>query len=77
MDTQPDVNMVKRHVEELGEHFDSVQIFATRHEQGSLDGTVSIHIGTGNWFARYGQVTEWCIKQDEWTRRKAAKDDEQ
>jgi len=71
----PDVAMVRQHAEQLGEHFDSVQIFATRHEPGSLGGTVTVHLGVGNYYARYGQVCEWMVKQDEWTRVGARKDD--
>lgn len=71
-----DVAMVKKVADQLGEHFDSVQIFATRHESGSLDGTISVHVGVGNWFARYGQISEWMVKSDEWTRMKARKDDD-
>jgi len=59
-----DMERVRKVLTELGEHFDSVQIFCTRHESGELDGTVYLHLGTGNWFARYGQVREWCVKMD-------------
>jgi hypothetical protein len=65
-----DVKRVGRVVTELGEHFDSVQIFATRCESGELGGTITVHMGTGNWFTRYGQVKEWIVKQDEYTRIK-------
>lgn len=64
----PDVQRVREAAQALGEHFDSVQIFATRCEQGELDGTVNVHIGVGNWFTRYGQVQDWLVKQDEMTR---------
>ena len=49
-----DVNRVNKALEELGEHFDSVHIFATRHESGESGGTININKGVGNWFARYG-----------------------
>jgi hypothetical protein len=64
-DENEEISMVKKHASELGEHFDTVQIFCTRHESGTEDGTVTIKMGTGNWFARYGQVVEWVKKQDE------------
>lgn len=41
----------------LIEHFDTVQIFATRH-MGD-EGTAQVARGRGNWFARKGQVEEW------------------
>lgn len=59
-----DFQMVREHVNALAEHFDSVQIFCTRHE-GSMDATVNVHLGSGNWFARYGFVQNWLIRQDE------------
>lgn len=72
---EPDVEMLRRHVEQLGEHFDSVQIFATRHEAEIEDGTVSCNFGSGNWFARFGQVGEWLVKQDERSKQ-AVRDEE-
>lgn len=64
-----DMERVKKVAEALGEHFDTVQIFCTRHEAGTDDGTINIAWSTGNWFTRYGQVREWLIKADERTRK--------
>jgi hypothetical protein len=72
----PDITAVDRCIEILGEHFDSVQIFATRHESTTLDGTLSITKGTGNYFARYGQIREWILEQDEATRMATHEDDD-
>lgn len=63
-----DLDRVKAACELLGEHFDSVQIFVTRHEPAVEDGTINISWSAGNWFTRYGQVREWLIKADERTR---------
>lgn len=63
-----DMTMLEKHANELAEHFDSVQIFVTRHEGGEKNGTVNASQGAGNWFARYGQVKSWVIKQDECAR---------
>lgn len=51
---------VKRHVVALMEHFDTVQIFCTRHH-GKVNDSSTYHVqnGDGNYFARVGQVTEW------------------
>lgn len=57
-----DVQRVKKAAEALGEHFDSVQIFANRVD---AEGTISLSHGCGNWFARYGQIVEWRVKNDE------------
>lgn len=64
-----DLDRVKKATEALGEHFDSVHIFCTRHEPGTEDGTVNISWSAGNWFARYGQIKEWIIKAEERTRK--------
>jgi hypothetical protein len=69
MSEMDDVERVKAACRVLGEHFDCVQIFASRHEDKyESDGTVNVAYGDGNWFARYGQVVEWMIRQDERTR---------
>jgi hypothetical protein len=57
---------VKKHVAQLGEHFDSVQVFCTKDEGEA--GTASVDLGSGNWFARYGQVREWIEQKDERSR---------
>ena len=38
----------------LREHFDTVQVFASREDNGTT--TTFAERGAGNWFARYGQV---------------------
>jgi hypothetical protein len=63
-----DVAMVRRAAEELGEHFDTVQVFATRHLPAEIEGTMSYQYGVGNVYGRYGQVSEWLIKEDERAR---------
>jgi hypothetical protein len=73
-EAEADVEIVKKACLSLGEHFDSVHIFATRHEPATLDGTVTVAYGSGNWFARYGQIQEWMIKQDEQARLKVRTD---
>lgn len=63
--TDKDIEMVQRCLTSLGEHFDTVQIFVTRHEAGVTDGgTVAISMGCGNNFAREGQVRNWLIKNE-------------
>ncbi len=54
--------IIDAHCNQLAEHFDSVQIFVTRHEEDG--GTRFASRGTGNWFAREGQVRAWVKKQD-------------
>lgn len=50
----------------LSNHFDTVQIFVTRHQPHDEEnkGTRCVVWGIGNWYARYGQVKEWIIKEE-------------
>lgn len=66
---------VHEHLNALSEHFDSVQIFVTRHESGRLDGTIRCELGAGNWFARYGQVKDWVTYTEERTRADVRKEE--
>lgn len=68
--------IIQKHVDALGEHFDSVQIFVTRHDAAIEDGTVSANLGSGNWFARYGQTREWVVKNDERARESVRHEDD-
>lgn len=61
-----DMERLESACDRLMEHFDTIQIFATRHEPS--DGTRNAAWGAGNWFARYGQVQEWLTKKSEETR---------
>jgi hypothetical protein len=53
--------MVEQALNALGEHFDTVTIFTTRHEGGE---THVLEEGVGNWFARYGQIKVWVREQE-------------
>lgn len=68
--------LITRAAEQLGEHFDTVQIFVTRHESGEKGGTLHNQSGVGNWYARYGQVREWVDQQEEVARRDVEKSKE-
>ena len=56
---------LERHCADIGEHFDTVQIFATRFDPEV--GTSNASYGSGNWFARRGQVQDWLVKKNEET----------
>lgn len=58
-----DLALIDRHIHQLMEHFDAVQIFAVRHD-GQI-GTIACRKGAGNWYARYGIVHEWLVREDE------------
>lgn len=71
-----DLTMVREHLEQLGEFFDAVCIFASRYESGGEQGTIHVNMGTGNYFTRIGQVRDWLIREDEVTRLGQRKDSE-
>lgn len=77
MSKDEQLKRVQTAVDLLGEHFDTVQVFVTRHEPAEAGGTETVNLGCGNWYARYGQVVEWIVKQDAQAQRHATiKDDE-
>jgi hypothetical protein len=75
-DKNEDLQRIEKHCEDLGEHFDTVQIFCTRLADDGEKGTVNIHFGRGNWFARYGFVAYWMKKQDELAAVDVRRDEE-
>lgn len=60
--TQEEVALVDKAVNLLSEHFDTVQIFITKTESNS---TYAGAKGSGNFYARRGQIRDWMIKEDE------------
>lgn len=75
MTNEEELKLVEKTATDLAEHFDSVQIFASRHEPALESGTVTLNVGLGNFYARYGQVREWITMQDERERMKARKEE--
>lgn len=56
---------LEKHCASIGEHFDTVQIFVTRFD--AEQGTCNASYGSGNWFARRGQIQDWLVKENEQT----------
>lgn len=71
-----DAEMLRQHVNQLGEFFDTVQIFCTRRESFEKSGTSHFALGAGNWFARYGQLRNWILEQNEYTKLKIREDED-
>lgn len=65
------LDRVETHINQLMEHFDSVQIFCTKYSGGV---TTSVNKGSGSWFTRYGQVGEWLEYEREKVRDQAQDD---
>lgn len=60
--------LVKKHVDALGEHCETVQVFVTMPHPDDPHVTRSYEFGCGNWFARYGQIVEYMHIQEEHQR---------
>jgi hypothetical protein len=65
-----DLERIDRHVFQLSEHYDTVHIFVTRND-GDKDQTRCANRGSGNWCARFGQISEWVIYENERIRQAA------
>jgi hypothetical protein len=73
MSTPADLELLKRAIHDLGEHFTTVQIFVTKTEGGYTD---LLSQGEGSYCARYGNVKEWVIREEERMRLKVRKQEE-
>ena len=62
---------VQKALAELSEHFDTVAIFTTRHENHE---TFTTDEQSGNWYAIYGHISEWMEQQKEIQRNNAPVD---
>lgn len=57
--------LLERTAEQLGEHFDAVQILASRPhetEKGGDHGTEIFQKGRGNWYARQGMAQQFVAR---------------
>lgn len=59
-DPDEDIARLDRMLAQLSEHYDSVQIIATRHNG---DTTLVVDRGTGNWYSRFGATGEWVDRE--------------
>jgi hypothetical protein len=62
-DKKRDVKVLNKVINELGEYFDTVQVFVTRHEPATENGTVEYNGGVGNHYARLGHIQSWLEDQ--------------
>ncbi len=67
-----DLKLVDKAIQDLSEHFDSVQIFVSRHLNDD-EGTATVAKGSGNWYARWGQTWRWVQTEDEYEREQVRK----
>lgn len=66
--------IIQGHVNQLREHFDSVQILCSNLEEGG-ENTSSFTYGSGNWHSRQGLAKEWILYCDAKVLAKAIHDD--
>jgi len=66
--TEQQLSPLRKAIHDLGEHFESVQIFVSTHQPAEVGGTMHASVGVGNWYARYGQIREWLIRTEESTK---------
>lgn len=69
------LELIKKAAFELGEHFDAVQIVATKHNDQDT-GTSSWSYGVGNYYARYGHIAQW-LEKEKLALREELEDDEE
>lgn len=69
---------IERAVATLMEHFDSVQIVATKLTgTGHQRGTQLYAHGSGCYYSRVGSVSEWLMRREEETRREVWSEDDE
>jgi hypothetical protein len=66
-----DAERIQKALDTLSEHFDTCAIFCTRHDSGGSGGTIRICQRVGNYYAIYGQVHDWIIRNEEQAREEA------
>jgi len=66
-----DMKRVQATVDALGEHFDTVKVFVSRHMPAELGGTIRMEGQSGNNYAIYGQTKEFVLKMEERIRMDA------
>lgn len=62
-DSSAESKALTRAVNDLGEHWESVQIVVSRYDPATGE-TVSTARGTGNFHARLGSVRHWVSEMD-------------
>lgn len=59
-----DCELLDKALEIVSEHFDSVIIIATRHEE-TEGGTIMTYRKAGNYYASKAAVRDWLVNQDQ------------
>ena len=70
------IELIRRAVVRLCEHFSSVQVIAVRQCDDPDEGTTVHSWGQGSWFERYGAVRRWLLVEEESERENVRRDTE-
>ncbi len=63
MEKDEDIERLDKALTALREHFDTVHIFATRETDDGEGHTWAFQKGSGNYYARYGQIKLWTNRE--------------
>ena len=69
-----DLKELQRHAVQLTEHWDVVQIITSRFNADG--GTSNGAWGAGNWYARYGMLKAWVVREEEQFRIEKRRSDD-
>jgi hypothetical protein len=69
-DHQEKSDLIQSLIESISDRFDTIQVFTTSHDPTTGE-TTYIGMGTGNFYARIGQIEEWTRLQKEIVKQKA------
>jgi predicted CoA-binding protein len=62
--------LIQSLIESITDRFDTIQVFTTSHNRETGE-TTYIGMGTGNFYARIGQIKEWLQLQKDIINQKA------
>lgn len=60
------LELLKNQAKVLRQSFDTVQIFVGKNDEET--GVTTMYWGDGNYYARYGQIRQWLLQEDEQAR---------
>lgn len=60
--------LVNEAVQKISEYVDAVTIFVSKKREDGQSGTWRLVMGSGNWYARYGQIKQWVLVEENQTR---------
>lgn len=65
MNHEERAEILNRHVAQLREHFDAVEIVACRSDSDTAQCATRFESGGGGFYERFGMMRAWVIRQEE------------